>query len=72
MNSSSGETKKKLKAEYKKFSDKRRETGQGRHSKLIMMQWIGCLVGHKHSTQPAVVVDALEDTQVQNTQMDDA
>ena len=38
---------------------------------MIMMQWIACLVGHKHSTQPAVVVDAPEDTQVQDTQMDD-
>ena len=66
-----GETKKKLKAEYNKFSDKRRETGQERYSKLIMMQWIACLVGYNPSTQPAVVVDTLEDTQVQDTQMDD-
>ena len=38
---------------------------------MIMMQWIAYLVGHKHSTQPVVVVDTLEDTQLQNTQIDD-
>ena len=37
------------------------------------MQWIAYLVGHEPSTQPAVVVDALEHTQVQadDTQIDD-
>ena len=29
------------------------------------------MLGHKPSTQPAVVVDALEDIQVQDTQTDD-
>ena len=29
------------------------------------------VLGHKPSTQPAVVVDTLEDTQVQDTQTDD-
>ena len=48
-----------------------REGKQGRYSELIMIQWIACLVGHKPSTQPAIVVDALEDTQVQDTQIDD-
>ena len=62
---------KKLKAEYKKINDKRKETGQGRYPEWEYYDAIDCVLGHKPSTQPAVVVDALEDIQVQDTQTDD-
>ena len=66
-----GEKLKKLKAEYKKISDKRKETGQGRYPEWDYYDAMDCVLGHKPSTQPAVVVDILEDTQVQDTQTDD-
>ena len=62
---------KKLKAEYKKISDKRKETGQGRYPEWEYYDAINRVLGHKPSTQPAVVVDALEDIPVQDTQTDD-
>ena len=54
---------KKLKAEYKKISDKRKETGQGRYPEWEYYDAINRVLGHKPSTQPAVVVDALEISQ---------
>ena len=62
---------KKLKAEYKKISDKRKETGQGRYPEWDYYDAMDRVLGHKSSTQPAVVVDTLEDTPVQDTQTDD-
>ena len=62
---------KKLTAEYKRISDKRKETGQGRYPKWEYYDAIDHVLGHKPSTNPAVVVDALEDIQVQDTQIDD-
>ena len=62
---------KKLKAEYKKISDKRKETGQGSYPEWDNYDAMDRVLGHKPSTQPAVVVDTLEDTQVQDTQTDD-
>ena len=62
---------KKLKAEYKKISDKRKETGQGRYPEWDYYDAMDSVLGHKPSTQPAVVVDTLEDSQVEDTQTDD-
>ena len=62
---------KKLKAEYNKISDKRKETGQARYPEWEYYHAIDRVLGHKTSTQPAVVVDALEDIQVQDTQTND-
>ena len=61
---------KKLKVEYKKISGKRKETGQGRYHKWDYYSVMDRLLRHKPFTQPAVVVDELEDTQVQDTQID--
>ena len=52
---------KKLKAEYKKIHDKRKDYYDAMDGVL----------GQKPSTQPAVVVDTLGDSQVQDTQVDD-
>ena len=62
---------KKLKAEYKKISDKRKETGQGRYPEWDYYDAMDSVLGHKPSTQPAVVVDTPEDSQVEDTQTDD-
>ena len=62
---------KKLKAEYRKISDKRKETGQGRHPEWDYYDAMDNVLGHRPSTQPAVVIDTLEDSQVQDTQTDD-
>ena len=62
---------KKLKAEYKRIRDKRQETGQGRYPEWDYYDAMNDVLGHKPSTQPAVVVDTLEDSQVQDTQVDD-
>ena len=62
---------KELKAEYKKIRGKRKETGQGRYHGWDYYNAMECLLRHKPSTQPAVAIDALEDTQVQDTQIDD-
>ena len=59
---------KKLKAEYKRIRDKRQETGYPEWDYYDAMNGV---LGHKPSTQPAVVVDTLEDSQVQDTQVDD-
>ena len=60
-----------LKAEYKRIRDKRQETGQGRYPEWDYYDAMDGVLGHKPSTQPAVVVDTLEDSQVQDTQVDD-
>ena len=62
---------KKLRTEYKKISDKRKETGQGRYPEWDYFDAMGDVLAHKPSTQPEVVVDALADSQVQNTQIED-
>ena len=62
---------KKLKIGFKKISDKRKETGQGRYPEWDYYDAMDEVLGHKPSTQPAVVVDTLEDSQVQDTQTDD-
>ena len=43
---------------------------QGRYPKWEYYDAIDHTLGHKPSIQPAVVVDVLEDTQVQDTQTD--
>ena len=62
---------KKLKAEHKKISDKRKQTGEGRYPEWDYFNSMDTVLGHKPSTQPAVVVDTLEDSQVQDTQDDE-
>ena len=62
---------KKLKAEHKKISDKRKQTGEGRYPEWDYFDAIDTVLAHKPSTQPAVVVDTLEDSQVQDTQDDE-
>ena len=62
---------KKLKTEYKKISDKRKETGQGRYPEWDYYDAMDGVLGHKPSMQPAVVVDTLQDSQLQYTQIDD-
>lgn len=61
---------KKLKAEYKRVSDKRKEAGQGRYPECDYYGAMDGVLGHKPSTQPAIVVDTLEDSQVQDIQTD--
>ena len=60
-----------MKTEYRKISDKRKKTGQGRYPEWDFYDAMDGVLGHKPSTQPAVVVDTLEDSQVQDTQVDD-
>ena len=62
---------KKLKAEHKKISDKRKQTGEGRYPEWDYFDAMDTVLGHKPSTQPAVVVDTLEYSQVQDTQDDE-
>ena len=62
---------KKLKTECTKISYKRKKTGQGRYPKWDFYDAMDDVLGHKPSTQPAVVVDTLEDSEVQDTQVDD-
>ena len=62
---------KKRKAEYKRIRDKRQETGQGKYPEWDYHDAMNGVLGHKPSTQPPVVVDTLEDSQVQDTQVDD-
>ncbi|XP_065904002.1 uncharacterized protein [Dysidea avara] len=62
---------KKLKAEHRKISDKRKQTGEGRYPEWDYFDAMDTVLGHKPSTQPAVVVDTLEDSQVQDTQDDE-
>ena len=62
---------KKLRTEYKKISDKRKETGQGRYPEWDYFDTMGDVLVHKPSTQPEVVGDALADSQAQNTQTED-
>ena len=62
---------KKLKTEHKKISDKRKQTGQGRYPEWDYFDAMDNVLGHEPSTQPAVVVDTLEDSQVQDTQDDE-
>ena len=45
---------KKLKVEYK-ISDKRKETGQGRYPEWDYYDAVDLILGHRPSTQPAVV-----------------
>ena len=56
---------KKLKAECKRISDRRKETGEGRYPEWDYFDAIDAVLGHKPSTEPAVVIDMLEETQVQ-------
>ena len=53
---------KKLKAEYKKIKYKRDETGQGRYPEWEYFDALNEVLGHKHSTQPPVVVESLSMT----------
>ena len=50
---------KKLKAEYKKVKDKRDEIGQGRYPEWEFYDALDDVLGHKHSTQPPVVVESM-------------
>ena len=56
---------KKLKAECKRIIDRRKETGEGRYPEWDYFDAIDAVLGHKPSTEPAVVIDMLEETQVQ-------
>ena len=61
---------KKLRGEYKKIKDKRKETGQGRYPEWDYFDAIDAVIGHKPATQPPVVVDSsLDDpiTTIDNT-----
>ena len=49
---------KKLRGEYKKVKDKRKETGQGRYPEWDYFDAIDGVIGHKPATQPPVVVDS--------------
>ena len=62
---------KKLKMEYKKMSNKRTKTVQGRYPEWDFYDAMDDVLGHNPSTQPVVVVDTLKDSQVQDTQLDD-
>ena len=49
---------KKLKTEYKKIKYKRDQTGQGRYPKWEYFDTLNKVLGHKHSTEPPVVVES--------------
>ena len=51
--------------------DKTKETRQGRYPEWEYYDAIDHVLGHKPSTQPAVVVDTLEDIKVQDILTDD-
>ena len=53
---------KKLKTEYEKIKDKRDETGQGQYPEREYFDALHEVLGHKHSTQPPVVVESLSIT----------
>ena len=53
---------KKLKTEYKKIKYKRDETGQGRYPEWEYFDALNEVLGHKHSTEPPVVVESLSMT----------
>jgi len=57
--------------EYKKISNKRTKTVQGRYPEWDFYDAMDDVQGHNSSTQPVVVVDTLKDSQVQDTQLDD-
>ena len=46
---------KKLKAVYKRISDRRKETGEGRYPEWDCFDAIDAVLGHNPSTEPAVV-----------------
>jgi len=50
---------KKLKAEFKKIKYKRNKTGQGRFLEWEYFDALNEVLGHKHSTEPPVVVESL-------------
>ena len=60
---------KKLKAKYKKFSDKKKEKGLRRYPEWDYYDAMSSGLWHMPSTWPAVVFDALEVTQVQSYDM---
>jgi len=49
---------KKLRVEYKKIKDKRKETGQGRYPEWDYFDAMDEVMGHKPATQPPVIVDS--------------
>lgn len=53
---------KKLKTEYKKIKYKRDQTGQGRYPEWEYFDALNEVLGHKHSTEPPVVVESLSMT----------
>ena len=53
---------KKLKTEYKKIKYKRDETGQGRFPEWEYFDALHEVLGHKHSTEPPVIVESLNTT----------
>ena len=48
---------KKLRAEYKKVKDRRKETGQGWFPEWEFYNAMDDAIGHKHSTEPPVVIE---------------
>ena len=53
---------KKLRGEYKKVKDKRNETGQGRFPEWEFYDAMDAVMGHKHSTEPPVVIESMPST----------
>ena len=53
---------KKLRGEYKKIKDKRNETGQGRFPEWEFYDAMDAVMGHKHSTEPPVVIESMPST----------
>ena len=50
---------KKLRAEYKKVKDRHKETGQGRFPEWEFYDAMDDAIGHKHSTEPPVVIESM-------------
>ena len=53
---------KKLKGEYKKVKDKYNETGQGHFPEWEFYDAMDAVIGHKHSTEPPVVIESMPST----------
>jgi len=50
---------KKLRAEYKKVKDRRKETGEGRFPEWDFYDAMDDAIGLKHSTEPPVVIESM-------------
>ena len=61
---------KKLKAKYKKVKDKRNETGQECFPEWEFYDALDGVMGHKHSTDPPVVVESMSTTSSSEIELD--